>query len=392
MADWRDLLQAVGRTAQDAAVDVERAFDERKRRFKERLGWPGAVMIQPYRGHGSETELRLRGRVLKDKGLRAARDNDTVWQNLLQAYRRFESDEIPGVRVRARLQGVEEIVTTGEEGYFFFDLKPLTPPPSDRLWHEVELELLDDLAVDGTPVVATGEVLVPPIEADFGIISDVDDTVLQTNATSLLNMARVTFLDNARTRLPFEGVAAFYRALHHGPSGTGQNPVFYVSSSPWNLYDLLIDFLDVNGIPAGPLFLRDLGLDEEKIIQTDHETHKVKQIEDILRTHPDLDFVLVGDSGQHDPEIYQRVIDDFPGRVKAIYIRDVSEDLRDAQVQGIVEDLLAKGIEMVLVADSAAAAEHAVAHGLLTPEALPDVRAEKAKDESALSNLEELIG
>ena len=70
-------------------------------------------------------------------------------------------------------------------------------------------------------------------------------------------MAKLTLLHNAHTRLPFEGVAGFYQALQRGRDGEAYNPVFYVSNSPWNLYDLLEDFLDVHGIPRGPLLLRD---------------------------------------------------------------------------------------------------------------------------------------
>jgi phosphatidate phosphatase APP1 len=81
--------------------------------------------------------------------------------------------------------------------------------------------------------------------------------VLQSSVTNFLKMARMVLLGNAHTRLPFEGVAAFYRALQRGASGGEFNPIFYVSNSPWNLYDLLEDFMDVHGVPAGPLFLRD---------------------------------------------------------------------------------------------------------------------------------------
>ena len=71
------------------------------------------------------------------------------------------------------------------------------------------------------------------------MISDIDDTIVRTGATSLLMMLRVVLLSNAHTRLPFQGVAAFYGALARGASGQDSNPLFYVSSSPWNLYDVL---------------------------------------------------------------------------------------------------------------------------------------------------------
>ena len=96
-----------------------------------------------------------------------------------------------------------------------------------------------------------------------------------------------------------------------------------MSSSPWNLYDLLVDFLDLNGIPAGPLMLRDFGLRYEPTAGSGHLGHKLKEMRQILQAYPQLQFILIGDSGQEDPEIYREVVKEFPGRILAIYIRDV---------------------------------------------------------------------
>jgi phosphatidate phosphatase APP1 len=86
--------------------------------------------------------------------------------------------------------------------------------------------------------------------------SGIDDTVIRTDTTIMVRMFRATFLENARTRLPFPGVAALNRALQRGADGTTLNPLFYVSSSPWNMYDNLEEFLAIQHIPAGPLLLR----------------------------------------------------------------------------------------------------------------------------------------
>lgn len=92
----------------------------------------------------------------------------------------------------------------------------------------------------------------PPAKAKFGVISDLDDTVIQTNVLSVLQAAHNTFLHNAYTRLAFPGVAAFYQALQQGQDGS-MNPIFYVSNMPWNLYDLMNDFFDMRHIPRGPI-------------------------------------------------------------------------------------------------------------------------------------------
>lgn len=227
-----------------------------------------------------------------------------------------------------------------------------------------------------------GHVLVSPPFSQFGIISDIDDTVLQTDATSLLQSAKLTFLGNAYTRLPFAGVAAFYRALQSGPITTLFNPIYFVSSSPWNLYDLLIDFFRIQGIPKGPILLRDLGLTKTQFIKSSHLDHKLGMIRKVLDVNPQLPFVLIGDSGQHDPEIYSQVVRENPGRILAIYIRDVSEDRRDESVRELIQTTSAFNVPMLLVPDTLAAAEHAAALGLIDPDTIPEIRADRRADKT----------
>ncbi|HMB91397.1 MAG TPA: phosphatase domain-containing protein [Rhodothermales bacterium] len=390
MADWKNILTHL---AHQTAATAEEQFDTLRARLSDRLGHTEPLLIVPYRGFGTPDRVWIKGRVLEDKGFREAKARDTTWQNLVAAYKRFETDEVPGVRLRVRLLDAEQIVVTDPEGYFEVTLHPTEALPTDKLWHEVELELVEEAKLEGQPVGTTGEVMVPdPSQAAFGVISDVDDTILKTGATNLLRMARITFLNNARTRLPFKGVAALYQALQGGSSGEGQHPLFFVSSSPWNLYDLLVDFCEVHDIPRGPFMLRDLGIDRETFIKSSHHSHKLEQIERILRFYPDLRFILIGDSGQKDPEIYREVIDDFPERILAVYIRDVSEDARDEAVRSLIAEVEANDIPMALVADSVAAAEHAAARGFISHDALPAIRQETAQDKAAPSDVEQILG
>ena len=89
------------------------------------------------------------------------------------------------------------------------------------------------------------------------------------------------------------------------------NPFFYISKSPWNLYAPLVEYLEVQQ-PLGPLLLRDFGLRPEK-------EHKRKAIEEILATYPKLKFILSGDSGEEDPEIYSAVVHRHPDRSGHLY-------------------------------------------------------------------------
>ena len=213
-----------------------------------------------------------------------------------------------------------------------------------------------------------------PHGARFGVISDLDDTVVRSSATSVLKMAWIVLRNNAHTRLPFEGVAAFYRALQRGADGRGSNPIFYVSSSPWNIYDMLEDFLDVHGVPPGPLFLKDWSL----TVLGKHRDYKLGVIRRLLGTYEDLPFVLIGDSGEEDPEIYLQTVREHPGRVMAVYIRDVTSGERDDEIMAMAEEARKLGTEMVAVPNTNGAAEHASSIGLVAPSAIAAVRSESA--------------
>jgi phosphatidate phosphatase APP1 len=356
-----------------AAQAVEERFDASRFRLKRRFGLLDPFEILPYRGHGTRRELFLRGRVLEESGITRAGRDDTVWKNMLNMARRFASDEVAGARVRASFEGSHVESTADAEGFFEVSFQLAEPLDGPGGWYQVRLELLSPPSPGGGRVRSHGHVLVPH-EARFAVISDLDDTVVRSSATNVLKMAWIVLRNNAHTRLPFEGVAAFYKALQLGPDSGASNPIFYVSSSPWNIYDMLVDFLNVHGVPPGPLFLKDWSLS----VLGKHRDYKIGVIRRLLRTYEDLPFVLIGDSGEEDPEIYLQAVHDHPGRIKAIYIRDVTSVERDAQIRAIADEARQLGTEMVAVPDTTSAAEHAARIGLIAPDAIATVRSESA--------------
>jgi phosphatidate phosphatase APP1 len=325
--------------------------------------WRDPLIILPYLGYGTRRSLTVCGRVLEDEGFRPAADADTRWRNLVRFYQRLESDEVAGARLRARFSGLERETVTDGEGYFSIELKIDSLQP--RPWQDVELELLDPGAAH-----AVARVLVPSPRAKFGVISDIDDTIVASNVTSKLRLLLTVALTNARTRKPFPGVAAFYRALH-----AGVNPVFYVSKSPWNLYVPLVEYLEVQGFPLGPLMLRDFGFSSSK-------NRKTEAIESILAVYPKMKFILIGDSGEQDPEIYAAMVRKFPERVRAIYIRSVNPK-RVRDIEKLAAEVAKTGCQLVLAPDAEPAAAHAAAEGLIQASELRAVRAETRLDSIA---------
>ena len=368
------------RMARRLTIDLEGRVDA----ISGRRARARRMVIDPYRGYGTDDALRVRGRVIVDPGVRPAQPGDRWYVNMMQAYRRLESDEVPFARIEVRHGESKSEFVANDEGHFDGLLR-LDAPPVGKPWTTVGIRLLEESAA---PVEAEAAVFVPPNGARFGVISDMDDTVIRTDARSLWRMIRLTLFANAHTRVAFPGVAAFFRALHEAEAGQPHNPLFYVSSSPWNLHDLLEHFLELNDIPDGPLVLRDWGSTDRQLISKGHHHHKLSAIRDILGTYPHLPFILIGDSGQADPEIYRDVVHEFPKRILAAYIRDVTPDpMRKRSIQELAEEVKAAGSSLVLAADTLAAAHHAAEHGWIPREVLDDVAgrtgSDRAKDAEA---------
>ncbi len=368
-----DLLGLFGELAWQArrtAGEIGRAIDR------------DPIQIVGYRGYGNRDRALVLARVLQDEGVRAPHPEQSTWRNFVASLRRIESDPLPFARVRARVESArdsrhEEIVAD-DEGFLRHWLvapESLAPPG----WHTVALDLAD--TPNDSPVRAAARILTPAPTATFGVVSDMDDTVLQSEVTSFLRAARMVLLENALTRLPFPGVAAFYRALERGATGAESNPIFYVSSSPWNLYDVIDGFLEAQRIPTGPLLLRDWDFGR---LTDRHATHKGTAIREIFDTYPELPFLLVGDSGQEDPEIYAEFVRERPGRVKAVYIRNVRKDAaRTERIQTLAREVADAGSTLVLADDTLAVARHAAMHGWIASGALDEIGGEKRDDEGA---------
>ena len=374
MASWKDFFHK-------SLSVVEDNWDSLRAGLTVRLGLNDPVQILPYRTYGTQRRVYIKGRVLEDKGITSAGDKDTILNNLLNMYKRFESDEVAGAVLKVMLADEEHSVTTDSEGYFILDLNPLTPIINEDLWHRIPLQLVSAPIPHETNLEVHAEVMIPPPDAEYGIISDIDDTIIKTSATNLLAMGKTVLLANAKTRLPFAGVAEFYKTLQKGRNGKRNNPFFYVSSSPWNTYDLLKDFLDLNEIPAGPLLLRDIGLGGKSALRGGHMGHKFKEIQQILDAYPHLNFVLIGDSGQEDPKIYHEVVKQYPNRILAIYIRDVQLPEREKIAMDVSKSLLENKVEMVIVDNTVEAAEHAAKTGLIFTEDIPAIEQEKKEDD-----------
>ncbi|MEO4040372.1 phosphatase domain-containing protein [Hoeflea sp. CAU 1731] len=269
--------------------------------------------IDPFIGYASPEGLHVRGRVLNGSPVADLPADSSRWSNFRNMIARFITREIPDIELV--VEGLS--TTTDEEGYFAIDL-----PVGDRERKAVEAHLPGHEASASLPVV------IPGVNARFGIISDIDDTLIRTQAWSLRRNIYNTLTGNVASRQIFPDSVAFLQALHNGV-----NPVFYISSSPWNLHAFLVEIFSRNDLIRGPLFLRDLGISEDKFIKGSHGEHKGSMIDKVLEANPSLQFVLIGDTGQHDPEIYHAAVARHPDRFLAAWFRVAGRevDARDRQ-------------------------------------------------------------
>lgn len=311
------------RAAHRAAIGGERIID----RFLPAGSNP---VLEAYRGYSTPEYHVVRGRVLTKLRHATPHADQSRWVNLRQMISLFLTYEVADVTVVAPDHGVEGV--SDEEGYFTLEVPRGAEVASD--WLRISC------VVEGSDAIPTPfPVRVPSPEARFGVISDVDDTMIRTGAYSLAKNLWTTFTGSALTREVFADSVALIEALGEG----GRNPVHYVSSSPWNLHHFLDTLFARAQLTPGPMFLRDLGVSETQFISGTHGDHKGRAIDTILGAHPGLPFVLIGDTGQHDAHVYADAVARHPGRILAVVLRepgpgpdaDSSDKMRKIEEQGV---------------------------------------------------------
>jgi phosphatidate phosphatase APP1 len=297
---------------------------------------PGPPLIDPYLGYATPEHLVARGRLLSRLRRPALRDGQRRWRNALQMLSLFLTDEMAQkpVRLTGRFTGQRLEALSDEEGYFTL-LVPRGEGSQGREggWAEVEVEAGDARV--------TLPVQVPHPEARLAVVTDIDDTLIRTGAWTLPRNLWTTFTGNLATRHVFPDAVALLDRLSEG----GRNPVFFVSSSPWNLHAFLEGLLAQAGVVRAPLFLRDLGIGEMSSLGGGHGSHKGSVIDRLMAANPDLPFWLIGDTGQKDAAVYADAAQRHPGRVARVVLRRAGRDADEAAVaalrdQGVTVDLL----------------------------------------------------
>ncbi|MGI3780022.1 MAG: App1 family protein [Janthinobacterium lividum] len=262
-------------------------------------------LVIPYTAYGGDGWIRVLGRVLLNKGTHRLTGEPAG----ARGWRSFTSVPVQRARVEVEVGGVTNRVTADRSGL----LDAVVPVDLEPGWHQVEYRV-----ESSDP--SYGLVFVVAPEARFGLLSDIDDTVMMTALPRPLLAAWHTFVVNEHARTTTPGMPVLYERLTDAHAGA---PVLYLSTGAWNVAPTLTRFLSRNLYPAGALLLTDWGPTPDAWFR-DGTKHKRDTLERLAHEFPQVRWLLVGDDGQHDPATYSWFCERHPDQVLAVCIRQLT--------------------------------------------------------------------
>lgn len=311
MAEPTESTPALDAPIAHRAARLEDAFHDFRARRARKRGFLSTVI--PYTGYGSTERVRVLGRVLLAEepkpGSRAERKNRKREESI-RGWRSFTSVPVNDVSVQIEIEGTVHSARPDRGGVIDASIDVhLTPG-----WHTAHLSTDDAVSIADAPLF-----IVDP-DTRFGVISDVDDTVMVTALPRPLLAAWNTFVLDEHARVPTPGMAVLLERIASRHSGA---PVIYLSTGAWNVAPTLTRFLSRNLYPPGPLLLTDWGPTHDRWFRSG-TLHKRESLERLASEFPRLRWLLVGDDGQHDEEIYAEFARNHPQQVAAVAIRQLS--------------------------------------------------------------------
>jgi len=308
-----------------AAYRLETGLRDLLSRVARGFGWTPVAI--PYPGYGSDGRVRVLGRVLL-----APAGTHPESRLRIPGWQRFLTLEAPRTDVEVGVGGTRAHLTSDDDGLLDAVLE-VAGLAEGRPTVPVRMRTTDRAA--------SAPVHLSSADAHRGVVCDIDDTVLVTEIAHPLRAAYRTFVQRSRNRRAVPGMADLLREV---TAGQEHVPVLYLSNGPWNLIGPLTAFLERNGFPPGALLLTDWGLQPDRWFR-DGQAHKRGSLLRLTEDLPGVDWTLVGDTGEHDPALYEEFARAHPDRVAEILLRDVT-------AAGPTVDRVA-GVPVVRAADGA---------------------------------------
>lgn len=319
-------------------------------------------VIVVYNGYGTSDKIFVFGHVLKLSPYMRKTYRQNWIVNIFSMLRLFMVRPYKYAKLSMEWEGRTVYARSQDDGFFRFEINH--DASSKPGWHNVVVNLRET-KYQAQKIRGEGEVNIP-FNSEYVFVSDIDDTFLISYSASLRKRLYVLLTKNARSRKPFQGVVKHYYLLScHGQKGNENNPFFYVSSSEWNLFYFITEFINKNNLPKGVYLLNVLKKFSE-VLRTGQNKHATKffRIVRLIEAYPERQFVLFGDDSQEDPNIYAALVEHFPGRIYAIYIRRVHKN-NYSTVKKIIDKIIASGTHCCYFVHSEEAIKHSVSIGLI---------------------------
>jgi len=317
--------------------------------------------LKLYRGYLNDQELIVFGHVFKSWAPDKYRMDRGGIRHAFSIIHMFNISPISNIRVRLEFKGTVVETKTLNDGYFRFNI-----PFNEELesgWHDYTITC----KINSFGIVEIGEVL-KPFKSKYGIISDIDDTILISRSNNFFKKLYIILLKNINKRKVFNEVVPHYMALStYGQQNiNGFNSFFYVSSSEWNLYSFINDFAQIHNLPKAVIKLKKIktGIIDLLFSGRGSHDHKFEKIKDIISFYPNIQYVLLGDDSQRDPDIYERICKIFPLNVKAVYIRHTAKDKKQ-KTQKILDNIEDLGVATCYFKHSEKAIMHSKKIGII---------------------------
>ncbi len=318
--------------------------DSVRRRVESRLrhkGWHERVA--GYTGYGTPERARVFARVTlsrtepEERRTALTHAHDSLLDIAQRGWRVFLTAPAGKVPVTVRMGEAVVHGTSDRGGYVDLDVPGHGLGPG---WQEATVGL-----DNGDSVTVSVRVVDP--EAEVGLVSDIDDTIMITHLPRILIAGWNTFVRSELVRQSVPGMGSLYRAL---VTEDPRMPVFYLSTGAWNTAPALTRFLRRHDYPIGPMLLTDWGPTNTGWFRSGQE-HKERELRRLVEEFPSMSWILVGDDGQHDPVIYGQVAQEHPEAVAAICIRELTpaEQLLSSGLPVATDELLGKRADVPML-------------------------------------------
>lgn len=314
-----------------------------------------------YHGYGHQHDLTVFGHVFANSPGKMQTYTKSMLKNSINLLRLFFVNPLSGIKVQLEWENQVFESVTEHDGFFKLEWKSKESTPAG--WHNVHIKALDP--VKKITASAEGKLFIPHL-AQYVFISDIDDTILISHSATIFKRIKVLLGNNPHTRKTFNNVVEHYNALARSNTKKDvPNPFFYVSSSEWNLYNYLLEFFAHNKLPKGVFMLNQVKRWYQLLStgKTKHEG-KLVRVARILNTFPNQQFVLLGDNSQKDPTIYAAIAKKNPGKVYAVYIRNVNAKKANETI-AMLNELERAGIQTCFYTHSEEAIWHSTKIGLI---------------------------